>query len=655
MRDLWLKLRVKVVKDWPIAIAFVLIALTLAINLALVLTFDFWHVAIYVAAASVIILLGLESERTRAIVFSIILSLPLIGDRIADWIKVRNWERERDKVVSNMNVMLAAFKLTTEPIKIFGAVSVQLAACPVLDACCEEFVEVLKLPEAVLQILYLAHLEEGSDQLEELWTKASPSDKHELAKILEKSWAGDRFDARPDMVDGLNLILQHLGEFCLEKIHNEMDCLVKLWNNLNKYTDRLNASSKAFGEFSGSFSPTELMQFLKGLPSDAAAAEEGLLKAGEFWFSQWGKNLFPKSVLDSMARVSLGIVAAEMPYGVFPKLPTLPQRVVSPNDSASPDIEMLFGYLWEQSPRSGKLHAGSFLEVLAGWQDEAKEAENELGPAVSADMRDGVRSELVHGIWPTQLPDQRTLEHVARQIGDLLTQVKELKVQGQTGREKLETMLTGRKELDELKVTLQGKTDEEFFEKVEQKLKEILAADQEIEGFAAHSAILAAVEDVKGQLHDLQAMPCARDGYEYLITFGQTQGPLADLIDLLSREKGGNGEYGKYDFDHYTRYARKGKLKAGENFEVFYGKLKADLEEVFQAATCPTEEAPSWVDPDRLDRVRDAIKHMPWADVEITVQLICRRHEFIPSKLQSMPCFKDVFELPPKIKEPMVA
>ena len=268
-------------------------------------------------------------------------------------------------------------------------------------------------------------------------------------------------------------------------------------------------------------------------------------------------------------------------------------------------------------------------------------------------MHGGVRSELAHGIWPTQLPDQRTLEHVAKQTGDLLTQVQELKVQGQAGREKLETMLTGRKELDELKAILQGKTDEEFFAKVEQKLKEILAADQDVKGFAAHSAVLDAVEDVKGQLRDLQGTLCARDGYEYLITFGQTQGPLADLIDLLRRE---NGEYGKYDFKHHTPYARKGKLKAGEDFEVFYTELKADLEEVLQAATCSTGAVPSWVDPDKLDRVRNAIKHSPWENVEITVQLICRRHEFVPSKLQSMPCFKkNAFELPPKVEEPVPA
>ncbi|MGZ4854817.1 MAG: hypothetical protein ACXVKH_06285, partial [Candidatus Angelobacter sp.] len=183
------------------------------------------------------------------------------------------------------------------------------------------------------------------------------------------------------------------------------------------------------------------------------------------------------------------------------------------------------------------------------------------------------------------------------------------------------------------------------------KVEKVYVPIQSSDGHADHQAILAALDSLQGQLRDLKDMlqSAAGHGSEYLITFGQTQGPLADLIDLL------DGEGGEYDFKHYTHYARIGKLKAGQDFEVFYRKLKADLEAVLQAATCTTSAIPIWVDRRKLESVRAAIKASPWEKVEITVQQICRRHEFVPSKLQSLPCFKGTFELPPKIEEPMAA
>jgi hypothetical protein len=608
---------------------------------------------------------GIDKEISRH------LALKWLGEVFPAIAMLKARSDEYRKRVEDVNRVLSGFKPAgprATPLLQQDKINL-IASHPPLQAeedvkiCCQKIADSSAggLDSGLLRLLYHGRPgapEEESKERKELWP-LSDRDQFKLAHLLAKDERLTRFKPRYKSVLPLKRLFSHVEEFRFDQVRDEMRSLIALWEILEQYSGYLYCSSANSGKVERAFSPADLTEFLDGLPSNPEVAEDGLVRASERWFDDWfnawGKQHFPgltphpkssgpaarqRSDLDRMALVGLGIFAAEQADAGGFQLSRSRMREIAHDGIAR---QMLFGYLWKKSQSEVSEVCG--LDALSDWKNSVAKAHRKLGYEFCVQMREMMRFRLERGQWPTSLPVKRLIQEHTRIRAALDNNIN----RGSDGRRIMTDVLMGLGgQFAQLCFTFEKLPDKDFFLKVSEIIDKRSQLDKQAEATAAHA--------MEPEAPEIEALPerqpdrppgggssrrlVPEDGSsEYLITFDQTRGPLAALIDLLRD---------KYGFDHYTRYGRIGALEPGQSFADFYRQFKADLEAAFQAATCAASAgAPSWLSPLKLKHVRAQLKESQWEMVEITVQQIFRRQNFLPSRLESIPRFHKSFRLVP--------
>lgn len=557
-----------------------------------------------------------------------------------------------------------------------------------VERCCKDFARMLKdgIDPTVLELLYWGS-RKGEDIQRKLWPKASTPQRKKLACILAKSEQLAVFDDTEETVSALEWIFGRIDRFDVRLVKSEISALVTLWRHLNDYAAHLDRSglSHVIPDLSG---PVELdrirsevaLKFGSVLLSQAKYEELAdylLRKRGQEWICAWDKTL-ATSVAGSLAVVSLGVFTAETGDIRSPLMLSLSTSIARDANA----LEVLFGYLWRKSKCNSNISAAADLRALADWANSVDDAKLEMGEEIYPEVRNKLQVELARGQWLPWLPIEPAMRRIVEQSQQAYESLKKLEsaqVEDKGWKQDLKKLVDqiGMKidftSLDRNKILIMvrealnnkyaipGGHTPTNAQEVEADLKEFAATAVRPEtkwvGYLVkYQTVLDTLElfgerttELKRQLIELgnEIEAEAAGGAAYLITFDQTRGPLADLIDLLKE---------KYNLKRYTRYSRIGKLKPGKSFESFYREFETDLEELIEAATHPGFEKMLAVvgrskgaSNDEIDRVVSAIKYSPhWEQVEITVQQFSdlHRHDFIRDAKFQRTIRKD-FRIPP--------
>lgn len=513
-------------------------------------------------------------------------------------------------------------------------------------ACCTCFAGMNGIHPEVLEILYRDFHDEPTAGL---WARIWPDEetKRELTRILVNSQRLPRLEnLDPETLK--TLILRTLdglpGPFRLKLVQDELRLWGRLWDHLTRYAASLSTEDIKVAldmkVLRGAVDRAIGMQLLGD--EFEPAAVEALLEASRQWIRGWDKMVAKPEHADDLALVHLGLFSAEHEGAGRPLAAALGCRV-----AASPDAHrMLLAWLWAKS-QPGTASVRGLNTLAVHWPEWLEAAMKDMGPGITVQVLDVLASDLRKGEWPSQLPIQRAVAEISQQVRKSLRELVTLrKAQKKTQEwmEKVEKLYewTGadrsrlsvsHDSIEEIKKTI----DQAFKAKVHQltppgtspdALPKPRSLKRELEAFvrrfppetlpASHSdrgtrPILALTSlrerasDLGHELEEISDMLLAQAGgaRAFLITFDQSRGSLADLIDELSQQE-------DYGLEHYTRYSRIGLLPKDATFESFYrGFVKAleeKLRETFEKAA-----------PD------------DWLQIEITFQPInlLHRHELV--------------------------
>ena len=542
-----------------------------------------------------------------------------------------------------------------------------------VQKCCEEFARIHKhgLDAQVLELLYRGSRSE-SENTTRLWTNVSEQQRKKLAQILAESTELKGLDNTEQMVAAIEWVFERgIDYFDVGLVQTEIRALLSLWQQLKDYAGYLrhaglssvipNLSSAAELERLRSDVAEKLNRNLLSKTEDANLVDL-LTKRGKEWILAWdkGKSLSDEAA-DSLAVVSLGVFCAETIGIRSPLLPSLTSRVAG-DDQA---LEVLFVHLWIKSKKNhkAKVRTSDYINLseLENWPALVGNAQAEMGTGITEEVCGRLRSELTNCHWLTWLPIHQANEKIV----ELYQRLESLKSDPVKDRAQIEEF---QKELgvkislksSDLFEQIKAELDRKYaipdhpppgkVQDVKTQLDEVAATfrpETKLVGYMTrYQTVLDTLAlfrertaDLTRQLTELndEMEAEAIGGNAYLITFDQTRGALADLIDSL---------HPTYGFLPYTRYSRIGKLKSGKSFESFCREFEEDLGKLIRAAHDPgfskrlidVGETIS-ADGDKVRKVISAItaarainlKAPAWDQVEITIQqLNCiHRHDFI--------------------------
>jgi len=427
-------------------------------------------------------------------------------------------------------------------------------------------------------------------------------------------------------------VLGRLGrELSLAEFESEFAALAELW--------RLQL---AYAEYIGVPRP-ELARDLDRLRKDidALASERLADVLGTVAFKvlssrglEWIRERSDLSdpTLVGLSLCSLGICVAEG-SPEHPVLAVLSRAVAEANEETNGTREILLAYLWSRArpdfldtPRSSALV--SFDELEAEWRSWRASLVDAVGSAFRRELEAALLAKLRRGAWPEYLPTRRAMAEGVLQSRRFLDEYDRLVGKAERDEEwrmKLERLTARLSEAAERRadpelwrrldegalLELAGKAVEGYLEAlvppqsgggtpqtstdVQRRLESFAEAlhDEErlrdqLDECDSVFDTLALFRDRAGDLArqlDELALTLkaeASGGSAYLITFDQVNGRIAKVINRLQP---------KYRFENYTRFARLGRLRAGETFESFYESFEADLERELEAAFSDVEDA----------------------------------------------------------------
>ncbi|MDY7094393.1 MAG: hypothetical protein SX243_15590 [Acidobacteriota bacterium] len=515
------------------------------------------------------------------------------------------------------------------------------------------------------------------------WTDSGQATRRELARVLVASGRLSDVASEKLLERVLPWIFPRLWEFRLQTVQDEVAAVEALWQRAEIYAEHLRAEGleeKQLGRHRGE--PLEqileeLDQVLEGgligRGSRDEVTEFVLLSVVKQWIGAWSASRSESDGIApaDLARVHLGIFAAEQAPTGFPALPGLAVEVAQ----RPPALGMLFGYLWKRSKLREPTVEGPGLAILSErWKGWVEKAEEEMGSGLSHAVRGVLRSQLNNRSWPTWLPILPAIDRIVRQSERIHEELQALS-RHQSGEpewsDRLEhlgsrieemTALAPSQEVGSQVQALQRRILElqdqpapgENLPLLEQLLAELRASLlpghlRSVKNWdGAREAWDRLAQEHRPGLLFRVLDECRRDAAElverlaeleerlqaeatggsaYVITFDQRYGPVAELIDSLADQ---------YGFRHYTRYSRLGELRPGESFEELYARLSADLERVFQPILRKAVEEARRGDSavpavEEAEGSEEAAQpHDSWEDIEITVQQISllHRHDF---------------------------
>lgn len=656
---------------------------------------------IYIGAGILVLMAGFIIDRP-----GLYWALKVLGfDQLLEYEGRRFEYRE---VVQNMNRTLRVFtRRELEPSELKDIEDLPPVNAKDDVKCCCRSLAIKRKNDPEAQVLELLYLGSRGLDTQTLWEKTTPPQRQKLARILAKSGELDGFDNCDQAVSALEWFFDRIDYFDLELVKSEIRVLVKLWRHLKDFADYLGRSdlSKVIPDLSSSAE-------LKNLRSDVAKKLGTVLlsqakyedvavyllgRKGKEWICAWDETL-PEEVAASLAVVSLGICTAETSAIRSPLMSDLSLRVAHDKNA----LEILFGYLWRKSRLDFDVLASTDLSALAKWKVSVAGAEGEMGTEITREVRGTLHSELTNNAWPTWLPiHQANAQLVAEshQIYDSVERLASAPARGADWELEMSKLLDRLdlkislksaalfetiKETVDKKYATTGRTPHSAQE-VEEGLNDFAARtfrpETKLAGYLAkYQSVLDTLElfreraaDLTRQLYELGGeIEAEAAGSAYLITFDQTRGPLADLIDSLQQ---------KHNFKPYTRYSRIGKLRLGQGFESFYSEFEADLEKLIEAATNTDFKSrlkavgiTVGADPRQLGIVVSEIEsaheeqrtatqrgsesgheeqriatqgRADWEQVEITVQQLFHRHDFIRDAKIKTIIHTPPFKIPP--------
>ncbi len=539
----------------------------------------------------------------------------------------------------------------------------------ILQAACKAIAEKLGGNRDPL-VLELLHRGLHDSDTSTFWKHADEELRWELATLLALSGRLTGFEATR-MTEALAWIFRRVREFRLEAIEHELRCLELIWTSLDSF-------SKFLQENHGEPHEEDLFDTLLTVLDEALAGamlsqtdlgeltEEVLIEICGPWIrAAAGGNSATPDVVENLTLIALGIFHTEVAPSGPPWLSRLSSKVARKPQA----LRMLFGYLWRKSLVSEGVSTTPRLSVLAaGWNGWASAAEGEMGKHLSKAIYGELRSQLLNRLWPSWLPIASTVDQFAQQSDEVrkrLDRLSESLDKDPGWRQEIEALLTWANAMDEsvrdlapealvekvsaaivekerafLPQPENGSGDEPAVRKTLEKYVERFRPETRLAGMLTTLAQFRdEADDLIRQLEDLEGWLKAEStgGSAYLITFDQTRGALAHLIDALGD---------KYGFRHYTRYARYGELRPGLAFEKLYAGLEADLEKLIEVAVNQPQQlikvgVPLGADHKQLQAVIHALnghqnatdeeQEADWTDLRITVQRISLlyRHEFV--------------------------
>lgn len=516
-----------------------------------------------------------------------------------------------------------------------------------LKVCCGGFEKRIEShpPAQVLELLYRYLHEQTSAGI---WGTISSDDelKRKLAGILVNSQRLPALDdAGPQDMEALVVrTLDLLPMFDLRVVEDELRSWKRLWAHLTGYGDYLRAESA--GEIEAKPGVKDLTRAVGGvIPGKLLtgeyneAAEKALLGISREWVCGWAKDKGLSGWdAENLAVLGLGIFSSEHEATGRALLAGFGDHVAGNSDA----LDMLLAYLWNRS-RLATSPTHGFGHLALHWTTWRNGAATEMGPGLCPEVCRVLAADLRKGAWPTELPVQRSIAEILRtsqqnhddlmkvmkarkKTPPLLKKIDELyqRVSG-TGQplnhnvplEDLQRVVQSAVEANirQLSPPTAGKAPDTA-QKLEKNLEsfagryrpEIPPAghpEGDVKSVAAMAALHERAASLGLELEEISERLLAEAGGArgYIITFDQSRGGLAEVIDDLKKDHG-------FGFEHYTRYSRIGVLQEGETFEEFYRSFLGKLEERLQAEI---DEDPAH-----------------WEQIEITVQPISlsHRHDF---------------------------
>ncbi len=487
---------------------------------------------------------------------------------------------------------------------------------------------------AVYELLYR---ERYGLETEILWHSMEPSHRRELVIILAGTLPP--FEKGERMADLVEWVLQHLKDqaFSTKDVKREIQAFIDLWLLLSGYAGYLDAVGIQADPKVDDLRPEVDSRLTKGLLADSfeAISTEILTRQGRRWISDWLKSkAADRSAVevDRLARVSVGIYLADHVSTEHPVLARLAPQIVEKTTHESPAVKMLLTHLWvrSQSGVEGPL-SPPFDELVFNWSDWDGDAKKVMGAGFCRRMFAVLESQLQEGKWPTWPPVQQAVAESVQQSRRIQAELKlltESRKRDESWQKEMGSLLKAIAEPVSGSPEEPGPDPERLIEKVQSAFTEYLQdmlppketgaspkspeeVRKRLHSFAQdhrqepplprqfdefHSALETMLEtqalfrdhaeDLARRLDDVGFLLKAEaaGGSAYIITFDQVKGGIADIIDELKDE---------YGFEHFTRYARMGKLPPDESFESFYTRFEADLEQRFLAAFATRQLAES--------------------------------------------------------------
>ena len=586
------------------------------------------------------------------------------------------WQRTREyrEVLGKMNLTLKELKQPT----LDDARLDRMASAPPVDAkndvrkCCKRFAAHTGHSSLALELLYRYLLHQTT---KEIWSTLVPKGLHadvssELAEVLAKSGKFDEFDDLDDTRACLRWVLGRSEEFRRDAVHADVRDFAVVYRRLKSFANWVAASDRsetsapsvahlqAAIDASGRTPGTELL--------DTAAG--ALVGESKRLVSEWAdKNDRSCADVDceGLAVVSLGVFTIHAPPIGFRLLERLASEVA--HAGAGHQLEILFGHLWSISRRGAAADPRLSLDRLADWKASTKSASEELGSSLCDELAGALLSLLQKHDWPTWLPFNLVASRFVHGY-EQLERLSSAEDKGTHWRQQAKRLIS------QMDVKIDGTAEtldpallvERVKSAADEKLRALIPEGLETTRTAKAVADQLALfadrtfrpeppvpsgEVPPGELRDMLEVE-ATGGCAYVITFGETRGHVADLVDSVK---------GKYGFHDYTQSARIGRLRSGQRFEDFYKELWADLTTLFKAALDEDLEglmeldSRIGADEEKLRKVKSEIERTrketgpDWENVEITVQQVSllRCHDFTRHVAERLPAVhRRIFRTP---------
>jgi hypothetical protein len=520
---------------------------------------------------------------------------------------------------SNMESLLVAYKLPPAtklvvPVKELGeepktieipALAEKAAKAVVDNSATDDEVQRMS---RLLELLYYHQF--GLPPLP-LWQKIrqDDKDKEKLSELLLDAGTFEstiriESDARDQWVKTVRAVLGKISDFDISLVLDVTVRLNNLWTLATEFADdaKINGLCDKAKNWRG---PAPSEAFLKFVDEDLPPTGSGLhrLEAQDLAVDLLrfvAKKLIgemdppPTGDPEKMAFVSVGLFL--LAGHRYPKYHAELARQAHEGDlcdvAARVLLARIFCYEKNQDSKEPKVPLG---DLLVEWEEWLKEADAAYGKQLQAKVLLAIRKQIRHGSWPTELPIGAMLDKWASYI----TEVSHL---GEQHIEQAVYEFQGY--LSKLGVDAEHNlTDpaQELLKKIEEFKPKAAEADRKrmMEDLIAASELAQAqpIEELVDAVHSVEdADNNLRDAVDrltgafpsgarrYLLTWKKKSGPLADLIEYLVKgpHEPGQPEVGRYEFEHFTPYARIGWLPLDQDFDAFSVGLAHDFAQVYR-------------------------------------------------------------------------